>query len=98
MGRLGKWLGAQAQLGFDDGVGNGATVFHRATQDAPQIGDVLGRAVKHLDHCRPVSLTLSAYGSQANAGFWKFAIKYRAVVAVFTRATGPFDWGEFGAN
>ena len=49
VGRVGKRLGAQTQLGLDDGAGNVAAVLDRAAQDAPQVGDVLGRAVEQLD-------------------------------------------------
>ncbi len=49
IGRLGKWLRAQTQLGLDDGAGDIAAVLDRPTQNAPQVGDVGGRAVEHLD-------------------------------------------------
>ena len=52
VGGLGKGLGPQAQLGLDDGAGDVAAVVDRATQDAPQVGDVLGRAVEHLNGAR----------------------------------------------
>jgi hypothetical protein len=52
VGRLGKGLRAQAQLGLDDGAGDVAPVLHRPTQDAPEVADVLARAVKQLDGAR----------------------------------------------
>ena len=47
--RLGKGFGAQTEFRFDDGADNKAAVFDRAAQNAPQIADVFGRSVKHLD-------------------------------------------------
>ena len=52
VGRLGKGLGAQAELGLDDGAGDVAAVLDRAAEDAPQVGDVLARAVEQLDGAR----------------------------------------------
>ena len=46
---VGERLRTQTQLGLDDGAGNVATVFHRTIQNAPQVGDVLGRAIEQLD-------------------------------------------------
>ena len=47
--RLGKRLGAQAQLGLDDGAADVAAVFHGATQNAPEVRNVFGGAVKQLN-------------------------------------------------
>ena len=47
--RLGERLGTQTQLRLDDGAGDVAAVLDRTTQDAPQVGDVGGRAVELLD-------------------------------------------------
>ncbi|OIQ74030.1 hypothetical protein GALL_443270 [mine drainage metagenome] len=47
---VGERLRAQTQLGLDDRAGDVAAVAHRAAEDAPQVGNVLGRAVEHLDH------------------------------------------------
>jgi hypothetical protein len=49
VGGLGEGLGAQAELGLDDGAGDVAAILDRAAEDAPQVGNVLGRAVEQLD-------------------------------------------------
>jgi hypothetical protein len=52
VGGGGEGLGAQAELGLDDGAGDVAAVLDRTAEDAPQVGDVLGRAVEQLDRAR----------------------------------------------
>ena len=46
---LGKRLRTQTEFRLDDRAGNIAAILDRATQDPPQVGDVLGRAVKKLN-------------------------------------------------
>jgi hypothetical protein len=49
VGSLGKRLRTQTEFRLDDRAGNIAAILDRATQDPPQVGDVLGRAVKKLN-------------------------------------------------
>jgi hypothetical protein len=49
VGGFGERLRAQTELRLDDRAGDVAAVLDRSAEDAPQVGDVLGRAVEHLD-------------------------------------------------